>query len=183
MQQWRQHFSLWAASRRRGPSQVAGPVTWELGMSTSAALDYYRSQVCAPQWRGFLRAMAAEFADALPGAELHRLMARMGERFAQSHPLPACDDLVQLQQACNQVWTAAQWGSVRFVEHPAQVSIEHLGSPLAALLGTDADWAGGFLEGAYRHWFNAAGMLPTLDVGHAGNGTADLQRYVLSRVA
>lgn len=151
-------------------------------MSTSAVLDHYRWQACSRQWRGFVRAMGEEFAEALPAAELSRLMARMGERFAAGHPLPVCADLPSLQQACNTVWEASDWGQAQFVEHSAHISIDHLGAPLEAALGDGADWASGFLQGVYRAWFRGAGMLPALDVRPVPGTPPDLQRFLLSRV-
>jgi len=152
-------------------------------MDASLLLDHYRMQACSRQWRGFLQAMADEFADALPDAELARLMARMGERFALAHPLAPADDLAVLQAACNGIWSNLDWGSAQFSEQPGEVTIEHLGAPLSALLGAGASWAGGFLEGVYRGWFQAAGMLPGLDVQHLPGTSADVSRYVLARVA
>jgi len=151
-------------------------------MSSPALLDHYRSRTCSRQWRGFLLAMADEFVEALPEAELSRLMARMGERFASAHPLPRVDDLAGLEQACNQVWADLDWGVARMLEQPLQVEIEHLGAPLGAVLGTQAGWSAGFLEGVYRGWFRAAGMLPALDVQHR-SASPDVNRFVLVRVS
>lgn len=152
-------------------------------MDSSSLLDHYRTQACSRQWRGFLHAMAAEFADALPEAELARLMARMGERFAVAHPLAPADDLAVLQDACNRVWGELEWGRTQFSEQPDEVTIDHIGAPLSALLGGAAGWSGGFLEGVYRGWFQAAGMLPGLDVQPLAGATADVSRYVLARVS
>ena len=152
-------------------------------MDSSSLLDHYRAQACSRQWRGFLQAMADEFADALPDAELARLMARMGERFALAHPLVPADDLMGMQDACNRVWRELEWGSAQFSEAPEAVTIAHLGAPLVALLGGEAAWAGGFLEGVYRGWFRAAGMLPGLDVQQLPGASADVARYLLARVA
>jgi len=139
-------------------------------------------RACSRQWRGFVQAMAEEFTEALPAPELSRLMARIGERFAAAHPLPACEDLGELQQACNTVWDAAEWGQATLTEHPAHVSIEHLAAPLPAMLDAGADWSSGFLEGVYRAWFRSVGMLPMLDVSAVPDPSPDLQRFVLSRV-
>lgn len=152
-------------------------------MDSSALLDQYRTQLCSRQWQGFLQAMADEFADALPEPEVSRLLSRMGERFAVAHPLAPADDLGTLEQACNRVWRELDWGIVQFGEQPGEVDIEHIGAPLSALLGARAGWAGGFLEGVYRGWFQAAGMLPGLDVQQVPEASADVSRYVLARVA
>lgn len=152
-------------------------------MNSTEVLDFYRSQACSRQWRGFLLAMAEEFDGALPEAELSRLMARIGERFGRARPLPAVATLEALQSAANAVWADAEWGTVAFDEHPGEVTIRHLAAPLTALLGSGARWAPGFLEGVYREWFRAAGMLSQLDiraVPETGNGL--VTTYRLSRV-
>ncbi|MBN8797846.1 MAG: hypothetical protein J0H45_00570 [Stenotrophomonas nitritireducens] len=58
-------------------------------MNPAELLDGYRDRSCARQWRGFLQAMAAEFDQALPEEESARLMARIGQRFADAHGLAA----------------------------------------------------------------------------------------------
>lgn len=151
--------------------------------SPAVLLDHYRTLSCARQWRGFVRAFAGELAGALPPAECARVMGRIGERFATSHPLPACDDLAALQRACNQVWQYSDWGVAEFREGPVEVTIAHIGDPLVALLGADAAWSTGFLEGAYRGWFRAAGMLPALDVHHCPGISADVTLFSVRRIA
>lgn len=151
-------------------------------MNSSAPLDYYRTHVCSRQWRGFLLALCEEFDSALPDAELARLMARIGERFGRAHALPAVATLEELQGAANAVWSSAEWGQVAFEELPEQVHIHHAASPLSALLGGRVGWDTGFLEGVYRQWFRAAGMVSVLDVRYLQSDTPDVATYTLSRV-
>lgn len=152
-------------------------------MTPPDLLDYHRSHACAAQWRGFLRALGEEFEHALPEADLARLMARIGERFAQAQPLPGAASLDALEGAANTMWSTLDWGFVAFEERPDQVLIRHAASPLSAALGVRATWAAGFLEGVYRGWFRAAGMAAGLDVRIADAGSQDLTTFVLSRVS
>lgn len=152
-------------------------------MSASELLDQYRVQACSPQWRGFILAMADEFAGALPDADVARLMARMGERFARAHTLPAADTLEALEAAANAVWASISWGTVTLRDGGTEVVIEHLAAPLTALLAHHAGWNTSFLEGVYRAWFRKAGMLPALDLEPGPGSSADVSRYVLRRVS
>ncbi|WMJ67791.1 cellulose synthase [Stenotrophomonas sp. 24(2023)] len=152
-------------------------------MSASETLDLYRLQGCSLQWRGFVLAMAEEFKDALPEADVARLMARIGERFARAHPLPAVESLEALALAANAVWAGVSWGAVRMQDGGSEVVIEHLAAPLTALLVHHGNWNMSFLEGVYRAWFREAGMLPSLDLEPGPGGSADVSRYVLRRVS
>ena len=151
-------------------------------MNSESLLDYHRGHVCSRQWSGFLVAMAQEFENALPEGELMKLMARIGVRFARANPLPQVETLEQLQLAANEVWQQSRWGAVSFHEDADQVLIYHLVSPLRVVLGTGAHWGAGFLEGVYRQWFKAAGMLSVLDIGFVPGDHPDISTYTLSRV-
>ncbi|MGE6331971.1 cellulose biosynthesis protein BcsD [Stenotrophomonas sp. NPDC077659] len=152
-------------------------------MSASELLDHYRLQACSLQWRGFILAMAAEFAEALPDADVARLMARIGERFARDHRLPVVDTLAELESAANAVWASLSWGVVTLREGSTEVRVEHLAAPLTALLAHHAGWNTSFLEGVYRVWFREAGMLPSLDLEPGQGSSADVSRYILRRVS
>ncbi|MGV8960525.1 MAG: cellulose biosynthesis protein BcsD [Stenotrophomonas sp.] len=152
-------------------------------MHSPELLDYYRAHACSRQWRLFLLALAEEFDSALPEAELARLMARIGERFAQAHGLPLAATLEELQAAANAVWSQIDWGCVVFEESVERVCIHHAASPLSAVLGGKVGWHTGFLEGVYRQWFRAAGMLPVLDIRHTPSELVDVSTYTLSRVS
>ena len=115
-------------------------------------------QQCARQWRGFLRALGAEFLSALPPAELHALMQRVGARFAAAQPLPRCPDLAALQQAMDATWQAHEWGSVTLSAEADHLAIRHHCAPLLSAVGPEGgEWAGGVLQGAYQHWLAQAG--------------------------
>ena len=152
-------------------------------MNPTVPLDYYRARSCAPQWRGFVRALDEEFGQALGEADRFRLMARIGARFAQAHPLPVVASLDALQAAANAVWSMLDWGYASFEEGQDQVLVRHGASPLAVVLGGDSPLADGFLEGVYRQWFQAAGMSDGLDVRSAGAESPDVATYVLSRTS
>ena len=50
------------------------------------------------------------------------------------------------------------------------------------VLGARAGWDTGFLEGVYRQWFRAAGMMSVLDVRYLQSDHPDVATYTLSRV-
>lgn len=152
-------------------------------MSSTEPLEYYRSHACAAQWRGFVRALGEEFERALGETDSARLMARIGERFAQAHPLPGAASLDALQGAANAVWSALDWGYAQFEEQPDRILIHHGASPLAAALGPSAGWSAGFLEGVYRAWFRAAGMPALLEVRATASASPDVATFVLSHVS
>ena len=120
-------------------------------------------QQCSVQWRGFLQALAAEFAAALPPEDLRALTFRVGVRFSAEHPLPACATLDDLQSSMAAVWDRIGWGGVRLQQTAAQLDIHHDLSPLSAAFGSGhAAWSVGFLEGVYQSWFDQAGAVQLL---------------------
>lgn len=126
----------------------------------SSAIDpaYLQQLQCSRQWRGFLAALGAEFASALPQQDLFMLMARVGMRFASAHPLAPSQTVEGLQAAMNQIWTAFDWGVVGLRQTQAGMEIWHRFSPLTAAFGEERGlWATGFLQGAYQQWLEAAG--------------------------
>lgn len=145
-------------------------------------LDHYRSRSCASQWQGFLRALCEELEQGLDEADRSRLMARLGERFAASNPLPEVATLQALQEAANGMWAPIDWGRVVFEEQDDHVRIRHMASPLAAAGGPDRPWLAAFLEGVYRGWFRAAGTAAVLDVQCTAADVNHVDSYVLSRV-
>jgi len=145
-------------------------------------IQLYRTRACSRQWRGFVQAMAEEFAAELPPAELATLMARIGHRFAQGHPIGACTTLGEVEAAANRIWRDADWGQCRMAERPDGVQILHAGAPLAMLL-TGMDWGDGFLAGTYDGWFQQLGMLAGLGVRPDSADSPDLRRFLLARAA
>lgn len=162
--------------RQGASAQGRGPV------NPAELLDGYRERSCAKQWRGFLQAMAAEFDQALPSEESARLMARIGQRFADAHVLPPAATVEALQASVNAVWAECEWGWAVFEEYPDHLRIAHACSPLAVALARDTDWQHGFLEGAYRHWLRGAGMLAVLDVRHLATESRDISIFTVARV-
>ena len=147
--------------------------------TTSAVmLSHYTNTHPSHQWRDFLGALAAEFESELDAAQLRALMVRIGLRFAERHPLPACTTLDALSDALNARWQAIDWGFVELVEAADHLRIRHCCAPLAAFGDGAATWAPGFLEGAYQHWLQAlgAGAL-SVSLAHAA-GPAELEFHL-----
>ena len=146
-------------------------------MESDRLLDYYEAGHCAMQWRGFMRALAGEFAEALPTHDLKRLMARIGARYAAEHPIDGCDNLDEWATAANARWQQSDFGYAVLRDHPQHLEIRHYGAPLVRAMGPDsAAWAVGFLEGVYQAWFVQAGMGTGLEVraeDHGANDTGD----------
>lgn len=119
-----------------------------------AIVEYFAELQCSRQWKGFLRALAEEFSQQLPESDLQTLMHRLGVRFAQTAPLPACTTLDELQVAMGRVWVAQDWGWVALEETTGSLRITHYCAPLFAALGpAAASWAPAYLEGVYQEWF------------------------------
>ncbi len=152
-------------------------------MTPTDLLDHYRSRSCALQWQGFIRSLCEELEHGLEDADRAHLMARLGERFAGSNPLPAVPTLDALQEAANALWARIDWGWAVLEEHEDHVRIRHTGSPLAAAGGAGRPWLAAFLEGVYRGWFRAAGTAPVLDVQCTEADVNHVDSFVLSRAS
>lgn len=120
-------------------------------------VDVLLEQHLSPQWRGLLRALAAEFESQLSRDELRELMFRIGARFAAAHPLPPCESTAGLAVAINARWSAIQWGCVELADAGESLRITHYGAPLAAFGGDALAWSPAFLQGAYQTWLDAMG--------------------------
>jgi len=152
-------------------------------MSPTEPQTHFRTQACSRQWRGFLRALAQEFAAELGAEDMALLMARIGRRFADAHPIGRCATLEDLQGAANRVWEQVEWGYARFEEQADRVDLYHVGSPLQIALAGETAGADGFLEGVYHAWFEQAGMLAGLGIRAVPAIDQDVRRFVLCRVA
>lgn len=120
--------------------------------------DYLGEQQAARQWKPFLGALAEEFGTQLEEPELRALMQRLGSRFAEHQPLPACQTLTDMQQAMSQAWFASDWGWTELEEHADHLLVRHYCSPLRAAFGERHQrWTPAFLEGAYQQWFHNMG--------------------------
>jgi hypothetical protein len=124
---------------------------------TATLLDYYTRHQASAQWRGFLTALADEFETQLGTAQLRQLMARIGVKFAGSHPAGACATLDELAAFFNTTWSSLDWGFVNLVERDEYLSIQHYCAPLAAFGAAAEAWTPAFLEGAYQHWLSELG--------------------------
>jgi hypothetical protein len=151
-------------------------------MSSPELQTHFRSQACSRQWRGFLRALAQEFAAELSTQDMALLMARIGRRFAGAHPIGVCATLEQVQDAVNQIWDRMEWGYARLEEQADRVDVLHVGSPLQIAMAAEACGADGFLEGVYHGWFEQAGMLAGLGIRTLPVIEEDVRRFVLCPV-
>nr|WP_175802240.1 cellulose biosynthesis protein BcsD [Burkholderia anthina] len=122
-------------------------------------LEHLLERQVSPQWRGFLQALAGEFADQLDHDELRLLMARVGGRFAAAHPLPPCESTRDLALAMNRQWRDAQWGYVELSDEREFLLITHYAAPLRALGDNSLVWSSAFLQGAYQCWFESVGAV------------------------
>jgi hypothetical protein len=101
--------------------------------------------------------LSDELQEQLTPPEYRALLVRLGVRFAQLFELPACNSLKDIEIAVNKYWSEFQWGFAVFSDVGRQLQIAHHACPLPAALQIDGDFAGGFLEGAYGAWLQAAG--------------------------
>lgn len=120
-------------------------------------IDYLLDRQISPQWRGVLGALASEFEAQIGHDELRQLMHRVGCRFAQAQPLPACESTGELGQTINLRWRDIDWGYVELFDEPGSLRIVHYCAPLQAFGGTALAWTPAFLEGVYQTWLNALG--------------------------
>ncbi len=90
-------------------------------MNSPELYTHFRTQACSRQWRGFLRALAQEFAEVLAADDLALLMARIGCRFAGTHLIGTCATLDEVQAGVNRVWERMEWGYARFEEQADRV--------------------------------------------------------------
>ncbi|MBN3788761.1 cellulose biosynthesis protein BcsD [Burkholderia sp. Ac-20353] len=120
-------------------------------------LEHLLEHRVSPQWRGFLEALANEFADQLDHDELRQLMARVGARFAAAHPLPHCESTNDLASALNAQWREVQWGYVELADERDFLRITHYAAPLRAFGDGALAWSPAFLQGAYQTWFDSLG--------------------------
>lgn len=123
-------------------------------------LAYYAERQVAPQWRGFLAALAGELFENV-GAEASRgFLRQTGERMARAAPLPAVQTLGQLSQAANARLAELDWGLVGFQDEGQAVIIRHEAGPWRIAEDADSPWPAAFaavLEGLYTGWLRDLG--------------------------
>lgn len=120
-------------------------------------LQHLALERIAPQWSAFLQLLGGELATQLAPGELRQLLVRLGSRFAETNPLGPCADVASLQAAFNRVWAPMQWGYATVSDMEQHLVVTHRACPLPAALQCDAEVSGGYLEGAYGTWLQAAG--------------------------
>jgi len=128
-----------------------------LNENMAAIFDYLLDSQISRQWRGLLAALADEFEAQIGRNELRQLMHRVGSRFADARPLPACDSTAALADALNALWRDTDWGFVELSDERDYLRIVHFCAPLPAFGERALAWTPAFLEGAYQQWLAALG--------------------------
>jgi hypothetical protein len=138
-------------------------------MNQSLILEYLSDKQVGEPWRGFLAAMSHTLLARYSVADLRTLMHDVGEQFANSHPLPACKSLDDLELAIGAVWVDRHWGWAMLEEIEDSLRIRHYAAPLAVAMGDpEMHWSGAFLEGCYQVWLSQLGAAPGLKVRQVG---------------
>jgi hypothetical protein len=108
-----------------------------------------------PDWRPFLRALAAEI-DAVAGiAGRDALLRGVGLQLARMYPVPARDSLDGLALDMTEMLDGLGWGAVRitFSEREHCLVLRHEGLPRVGGAGEPpGTWLAGVLVGLYEGW-------------------------------
>jgi len=136
----------------------------------------------APQWRSFLRALAAELDASVEPARRDAMLRGIGRRMAGMLPLADATSLETLELEINDALGSIGWGQVAFdlQEDDHCLLLTHAGLPR---VGTGGDppgaWLAPALEGLYEGWMaQQPGSEPSLTArlqGSAGAGTVVLR--------
>ena len=114
-----------------------------------------RSGHATPDWRPFLRALAAEI-DAVAGiAGRDALLRGVGQQLARMYPVPARDSLDGLALDMTEMLDGLGWGAVRitFSERDHCLVLRHEGLPRVGGAGEPpGTWLAGVLVGLYEGW-------------------------------
>jgi hypothetical protein len=114
-----------------------------------------RSMHATPDWRPFLRALAAEI-DAVAGiAGRDALLRGVGLQLARMYPVPARDSLDALALDMSELLDGLGWGSVRisFSERDHCLVLRHEGLPRVGGAGEPpGTWLAGVLVGLFEGW-------------------------------
>jgi hypothetical protein len=128
-------------------------------------LAYYAERQVAPQWRGFLAALAGELFENV-GAEASRgFLRQTGERMARAQPLPPATTLGELGRAANARLAELDWGLVSFQDQGHSLIIRHEAGPWRIAEDAEGPWPAAFaavLEGLYSGWLRGQGAGPRL---------------------
>lgn len=123
-------------------------------------LAYYAERQVAPQWRGFLAALAGELFENV-GAEASRgFLRQTGARMARIAPLPPARTLGELAAAANGRLADLDWGLVSFLDQGEALVIRHEAGPWRLPEDPEGPWPAAFaavLEGLYSAWLRSQG--------------------------
>ena len=141
------------------------------------------SMTCAFQWRGFLRALAEEFAAQLSREDLRALFRMTGRRMAKAAPLQA-RSMADFERSANAYLKSMNWGRLETRDLGSAYEFVHSAAPLRDAFGNTAmEWSPALLEGLYAEWLSALGAGSQLElhqVGEAG-GEFDSLQFRLAR--
>lgn len=128
-------------------------------------LAYYAERQVAPQWRGFLAALAGELFENV-GADASRgFLRQTGERMARTAPLPPAETLGDLTRVTNARLAEMDWGLVAFEDRGHALVIRHEAGPWRIAEDAEGLWPAAFaavLEGLYTSWLRDQGAGPRL---------------------
>ena len=123
-------------------------------------LAYYAERQVAPQWRGFLAALAGELFENV-GVEASRgFLRQTGARMAAAAPLPSAETLEALAALANHRLGELDWGIVALEDQGGALQIRHEAGPWRIPEGGGGAWPAAFaavLEGLYTGWLRAQG--------------------------
>jgi Cellulose synthase subunit D len=134
------------------------------------------------QWRGFLRALAAEIDGSAGRAAREAMLHSVGVRMAQMLPLPGVESIDALQIEMNEALAAIGWGSVvlELSEPSRYLTLTHTGLPRIGAAGEPpGTWLAACLVGLYETWITcqpggSAGLKARLQSA-SSSGTIVLQ--------
>jgi hypothetical protein len=135
--------------------QTEGPILAEAKMLDGATGQGGRTGHAMPDWRPFLRALAAEI-DAMTGtAGRDALLRGVGLQLARMYPMPARDSLGGLAMEMQEILEAFGWGTVRIAFLAAEhcLVLTHEGLPRVGGAGDPPGaWLASVLVGLYEGW-------------------------------
>lgn len=134
-------------------------------ISSETVLAYYADRQVAPQWRGFLAALAVELFENVGPEPARGFLRQTGLRLAGDSPLPTSATLEDLQAAANQALAQMDWGMVSLRDIGTAVEIRHEAGPWRIREDRVGAWPAAFaalLEGLYTGWMRGQGAGETL---------------------
>lgn len=133
-------------------------------------VQYFRELQSEVAVRPLLEAFGNALSEQLGATDARVFARRVGQSFADAHPLGEATTLDALQNQMNTFWSQYKWGQTVLEETAGALRIVHCFSPLVAALGEkSAQWSPAFLEGVYQQWFLSLRLDPSLAVKQASD--------------